>query len=186
MLPLALSTGLTSLVEGEDRAAIVIEMVVAADGSLGRSNVYPRAGSQQRATAVHRVGPWLEGKGPAPRKLAASADLQTQLHLQDQAASAMRAKRFRLGGLTFDRIEAQPVFSNGRVSDSKRVKKNRANDLIEDLMVAANEVMARHSAQQQHRHHPPGGEDARRVGPASSNWPHATAKACRSHPTPER
>ena len=142
MLPLELSTGLTSLVENQDRAAIVIEMVVASDGTLRSSDVYPALVRNHAQLMYSEVGPWLEGKGPVPRKLAASADLQKQLHLQDQAASALRAQRYRLGALAFDRIEAQPVLSNGHVSDIEAVKKNRANDLIEDLMVASNEVMA--------------------------------------------
>ena len=143
MLPEVLSTGLTSLVENQDRSAIVIEMVVAADGSITRSGVYRGLVRNQAQLAYPAVGAWLEGTAAPPAKVAASAELQAQLKLQDEAASAMRANRYRLGALNFDRVESQPVMQAGQVESIEARPKNRANDLIEDLMVGANEVMAR-------------------------------------------
>ena len=143
MLPERLSTDLTSLSEGEDRAAVVIEFVVAADGSLGVNRVY-RAMVRNRAQLTYNaVGAWLEGSGAAPPKVAVSPDLQAQLKLQDEAAQALREMRHRLGALTFDRLEAQPVIRDGKVQDIAARGTNRASQLIEDFMIAANEVMAR-------------------------------------------
>jgi Exoribonuclease R len=88
------------------------------------------------------VGPWLQGKGEPPAKVTASQDLQAQLQLQHEAAASMREQRHRLGALNFNRIEAQPVVTDGRVQGLKAREKNLANDLIEDFMVGANEVMA--------------------------------------------
>ena len=143
MLPEQLSTDLTSLNEEFDRAAIVVELVVAADGSISAPDVY-RAIVQNKAQLTYSgVGAWLEGSAPAPAKVAASADLQAQLKLQDEAAHALRAQRQRLGALRFDRIEAEPVIDGGQVKGIAAHQKNRASDLIEDFMIAANEVMAR-------------------------------------------
>jgi len=143
MLPERLSTDLTSLNEGQERAAVVIEMVVPADGSVAKSGIY-RARVRNRAQlAYNGVGAWLEGTGPAPAKVAASADLAAQLKLQDEAAGILREARHRLGALTFDRLEAQPVFADGKVQDITARAANRAAHLIEDFMIAANEVMAR-------------------------------------------
>ncbi|MGA2267225.1 MAG: RNB domain-containing ribonuclease [Bryobacteraceae bacterium] len=143
MLPERLSTDLTSLSENQDRAGIVIDMVVAADGSIASSSVY-RARLRNRAQlAYSTVGPWLEGTAAAPPKVAASADLQAQLKLQDEAAQALREGRHRLGALTFDRMEAQPVIIGGEVRDMTARGHNRAGQLIEDFMIGANEVMAR-------------------------------------------
>jgi exoribonuclease-2 len=88
------------------------------------------------------VGAWLEGTAAAPPKVAASPELQAQLKLQDEAAGALRKDRDRLGALTFDRIEPEPVISNGNVSEITARHSNRAAHLIEDFMIAANEVMA--------------------------------------------
>jgi len=142
MLPERLSTDLTSLNENEDRAAVAMEFVVTADGSLGASSVY-RARVRNRAQLTYNaVGAWLEGTAGPPPKVTASTDLQAQLRLQDDAAQALREARHRLGALTFDRIEAQPVIEGGVVREIAARESNRAAHLIEDFMIAANEVMA--------------------------------------------
>src|SRR5262249_54873929 len=143
MLPEQLSTGLTSLNENQDRAAIVIEMTVTADGSISVPSVY-RARVRNRAhLAYNAVGAWLEGTAPPPAKVAQSADLAAQLKLQQGAACPCRPAGGRLGPLPFDRIEAQPVVSDGHVHDIQPRRHNRAAQLIEDFMIAANEVMAK-------------------------------------------
>jgi exoribonuclease-2 len=143
MLPERLSTDLTSLNEEQDRAAVVMEFVVGPDGSVGGDSVY-RAMVRNRAQLTYNaVGAWLEGTAAPPPKVAASAELQAQLKLQDEAAGALRQARYRHGALTFDRIEAVPVISNGNVTGIVERKSNRAAHLIEDFMIAANEVMAR-------------------------------------------
>ena len=144
MLPEALSTGLTSLNENGDRMAIVIEFVAASDGAIDSSGRIYRALVRNKAQLTYSgVGAWLEGKASAPAKVAASPELAAQLKLQDQAAQALRAQRHRLGALEFDRAEAHAVIDDGTVHDVTASVNNRANDLIEDFMVAANEVMAR-------------------------------------------
>jgi len=143
MLPEELSTDLTSLNENVDRLAVVVDFTVAADGSIASSAIH-RAVVRNKAQLVYEsVGLWLEGTAAAPAKVAASADLQAQLRLQDAAAAALREKRHELGALDFDRTEAQPVISNGVVTGIAAHCKTRAASLIEDFMVGANEVMAR-------------------------------------------
>ena len=143
MLPERLSTDLTSLGENQDRAAVVIEMTVAADGSISASSVYPALVRNRAQLTYSAVGAWLEGKAGAPPKVAASADLQAQLKLQDEAAQALRAERHKLGALTFDREELQATVVDGKVQDVSGRVQNRAAHLIEDFMIGANEVMAR-------------------------------------------
>jgi VacB/RNase II family 3'-5' exoribonuclease len=142
MLPVELSTDLTSLNEAEDRAVVVIELLVAPDGSLANSDIFRALVCNKAQLTYSHIGPWLEGTGAADSKVAASAELQAQLKLQDEAATLLRQQRYRLGALQFDRIEASPVVSNGEVRDIAINRKNRASELIEDFMIAANTVMA--------------------------------------------
>ena len=142
MLPERLSTGLTSLNENEDRAALVIEFVVAPDGSLGENGVY-RARVRNLAQLTYSgVGAWLEARTAAPAKVAKTPGLEAQIRLQDEAAAALREQRHRLGALSFDRQEVQPILANGKVQGIATHQSNRAAHLIEDFMIAANEVMA--------------------------------------------
>ncbi|HXA08062.1 MAG TPA: RNB domain-containing ribonuclease [Bryobacteraceae bacterium] len=143
MLPERLSTDLTSLNENVDRPAVVVELSVASDGSISAPAIYRALVRNRSQLTYNGVGPWLESKAAAPAKVAASSDLQAQLKLQDEAAQALRQARYRLGALNFDRSEAEVVMSDGKVTGITARQKNRAGQLIEDFMIAANEVMAR-------------------------------------------
>ena len=143
MLPEALSTGLTSLNEAVDRLVIVIEMTVAADGLVGSREVYQALIHNHAQLDYPSVGAWLEERGPAPAKVAASAALADQLRVQDRAAQAMRGQRHRAGALDLETIETTAVTTNGRVTDLAVHRKNRATMLIEDFMICANVAMAK-------------------------------------------
>ena len=143
MLPEQLSTDMTSLNENQDRAAVVMDFVVGADGEVGAHSVY-RALVRNRAQLTYNaVGAWLEGTAAAPPKVAASSELEAQLKLQDEAAAALRGARDRMGALRFDRIEPEPVIRDGNIVEIRERRSNRAAHLIEDFMIAANSVMAR-------------------------------------------
>jgi exoribonuclease-2 len=143
MLPEELSTDATSLSENEDRLSTVIEFTVPTDGSVTSSNVYRAIVRNKAQLTYNAVGAWLENKLAAPAKVATSADLQAQLKLQDEVAQALRGQRHRNGALDIDTIEVRPVLLNQQVVDIARQEKNRASELIEDFMIAANGVVAR-------------------------------------------
>lgn len=143
MLPPELSTDLTSLNEDQDRAAVVVEMSIAGDGSLAGSDVY-RALVRNRAKLTYgAVGAWLGNGGAMPEAAAAIRGLDEQLRLQDRLAGLLRDQRQREGALDFDRTELRPVLADGQVSELRTEGPNRARDLIESFMVAANGVAAR-------------------------------------------
>src|SRR5665213_390585 len=143
MLPEQLSTGLTSLNEAADRAAIVIDFLVAPDGTVSSQEIYRALVRNQAQLTYNGVGLWLEGTAPAPAKVAASADLAAQLKLQDEASRILLDERQRMGALNIDRVEAEAIVTNGQVESINTRQKNRASELIENFMVAANGVMAR-------------------------------------------
>jgi VacB/RNase II family 3'-5' exoribonuclease len=164
MLPEELSTDLTSLVENGDRPAVIIDISVSALGMVQSGQSY-RALVKNRAQLTYSgVGAWLEQKGAAPAKVAASAELQSQLKIQDEVAQRMRAARFKSGALEIDSIETAPVMVDGRVTGLQTMLRNRATDLIEDFMVAANEVIARLLSSS-------GAASIRRVVKTPERWP---------------
>ena len=144
MLPLPLSTDLTSLGEDEDRLAIVIEMVVNPDGSLGSSDISRGWVVNHAKLTYHSVAAWLDGKGPAPGRVAAVAGLDEQLRIQDRVAQVLRTVRHVHGALSLETIEPRAVFEDDVLTDLRVEEKNRAQELIEDLMIAANRITARY------------------------------------------
>lgn len=143
MLPNELSTDLTSLNENEDRGVMVVEFVVDSQGAVGQTSIYRAVVRNKAQLAYSKVGPWLEGTAAPDEKVAASEELQAQLKLQDEAAVALRAERVRQGALEFNRVEADPVVVDGQVREIRTAAHNRATDLIEEFMIAANGTMAR-------------------------------------------
>ncbi len=143
MLPERLSTNLTSLNADEDRAAIVVDMVVDADGRVAESGVYRALVRNQAKLAYNSVAAWLDGSGPMPPALGAVPGLDAQLRAQDAAAQRLRRSRIEQGALDFQTIEARPIFDGDAVRDLAVERDNRARDLIEDFMIAANGATAR-------------------------------------------
>ena len=143
MLPEELSTGASSLLENQDRLSVVIEFVVDSSGGLKSSSVYRAVVCNKAQLQYNSVGAWLEGRSPAPPKVSASSDLQAQLKLQDEVAQKLKAQRFQHGALNLQTDEVQPLILNDQVIDVVKQQKNRATELIEDFMVAANGVVAR-------------------------------------------
>ncbi len=142
MLPDAISAGATSLLPDADRLAVVVELLVTADGVVARHDAF-RARVRNRAKlAYERVGAWLEG-GALPEEIAQVDGLRAQLEIQAEAARRLKAERQRAGALEFETIEARAVTRDGAVVDLAIVHKSRARELIEDFMIAANIAIAR-------------------------------------------
>jgi len=142
MLPERLSTDLTSLVEGQERLAMVIELVTAADASIVSSDIYRATVINKAKLAYDSVASWLDGHTPAPRGLEAPG-LQDQVRLQDQVAQSLGRVRHAQGALTLETIQTSAIFDGDVLRDLLPSRNNRAHDLIENVMVAANGVAAR-------------------------------------------
>jgi VacB/RNase II family 3'-5' exoribonuclease len=143
MLPEKLSTDLTSLNQDEPRLAMIVDITVDPDGALVAEDVYRGLVMNRAKLAYDAVAAWLDGEAPPPAALAAVAGLDARIRLQDRVAETMRARRLELGALTLDTAEARPVFVGDTLTDLRPDEKNRARELIEDLMIAANGVVAR-------------------------------------------
>ena len=144
MLPEKVSTDLTSLNFNEDRVSIVIEMVVGADGSLEESSIYRAIVHNHAKLAYNRIAAWLDGTDTVPEAVSSVAGLDENLRLQDKAAQNMKKLRHVHGALILETIEAKPVFDGDQIRTLEIEEKNRAKEIIEDFMIAANGVTARY------------------------------------------
>ncbi|HEX7557183.1 MAG TPA: ribonuclease catalytic domain-containing protein, partial [Leptolinea sp.] len=142
MLPEKVSTDITSLNFNEDRLSIVVEMLVGADGSLIDSKIYRAWVHNQAKLAYNSVAAWLEKNGDIPQAIVAVKGLTENLQLQDKAAQSLKNFRHIHGALSLETIESKPIFDGDQIRDLEIEEKNRAKELIEDFMVAANGVTA--------------------------------------------
>ena len=143
MLPERLSFDLTSLVADEDRLAIVVDVVVDGDGATGQSGVARALVRNQAKLAYNSVGGWLEGAGPMPAPIARVAGLAENLKLQDATAQRLRQRRHEHGALALETIEPRAQFDGDTITALVAEPRNRARELIEDFMIAANGAIAR-------------------------------------------
>ena len=143
MLPEKLSTNLTSLDYNEDRPALVVEMLIDDAGEIKSSDIYHATVNNHAKLAYNAVAAWLEGKEPTPNKaVAVPPALAENLRIQDRVAQKLRSQRYKRGALELQTLEASPVFDGDEIRDLQVEENNRAKEIIEDFMIAANDVTA--------------------------------------------
>ena len=170
MLPERLSTDLTSLAEGVDRAAVVVDMTVTADGAISAADVFLSVVRNRAKLAYPSVGAWLDGDAPAPTGIETTPGLADNLRLQDVAARSLKESRHRRGALTLDTAEGKPVFAGNEIRDIAVHNHTRASELIEDFMIAADTT----TAQFLEGH---GFSSVRRIVRIPERWPRIVALA---------
>jgi exoribonuclease-2 len=143
MLPERLSFDLTSLLAGKSRRAMVVEMRVGADGQIIQRRIFPALVQNKAKLCYDSVADWLEGKGRPPEELARDKELRRQLETQDRLARILRRLRMAAGALEFATLETRIVMGDdGRVKRIVSRRQNRAERIIEELMVACNQSTA--------------------------------------------
>jgi ribonuclease R len=172
MLPDKLSTGFTSLNLHGDRLSVVAEMVIVADGSLQGSSIYRGRVYNHAKLAYHGVAAWLDGNGPVPEGVSAVNGLAENLRVQDRVAQKLARSRHAHGALSLETVEAKPVFDGDEMRGLEIQRKNRAKELIEGFMIAANGVTARYLAAR-------GSPAIRRVVRVPKRWDRIVALARR-------
>ena len=144
MLPEKLSTDFTSLNLNEERLALVVEMEVDPGGFLLNSNIYRARVRNHAKLAYNSIAAWLGGNGVEPQAVSSVNGLDENLRLQDRTAQSMKIYRHVHGALSLETLEARPIFEGDQIRDLELEEKNRAKEIIEDFMIAANGVTARY------------------------------------------
>ncbi len=170
MLPERLSTDLTSLNPQQRRLAIVVDMVIGADASVTQSTVYRAVVYNHAQLDYDAVSAWLVGTSPIPEPAVAVPGLEQQLRTQDEVAQRLRARRHAQGSLEFESFQPRAVFDGEQVVDIRQQVHNRARQLIEEFMIAANTCTAHFLAEH-------GGASLRRVVRSPERWAQIVAVA---------
>ncbi|PKN72386.1 MAG: ribonuclease II [Candidatus Cloacimonetes bacterium HGW-Cloacimonetes-3] len=144
MLPEKLSADLTSLGFHAERMAVIVEMLIAPDGSIKSSLLYRAMVKNKAKLSYHKLAEWLEGRASVPNSVSQVKGLEANLRLQDKVAQKMKELRHEHGALEFETIHASPVFENEILKDLVQDRSNRAKDIVADFMIAANGAVARY------------------------------------------
>ena len=163
MLPERLSTDLTSLNPGQNRLALVTEMLVAADASIAQPSVHRAMVRNKAKLAYDALSAWIDSGGALPDAAVSVAGMDLQIRTQDEVAQRLRAVRHAQGSLDLVTFQTRAVFEGERVVDIRQQAQNRARQLIEELMIATNEATA-------HLLTSGGGASLRRVVRSPERW----------------
>lgn len=146
MLPERLSNGICSLNPGEDRLCMTVDLYLDGSHALVSHDIYPAVMRSAARLSYGQAQDILEGRIPSPGVDAALLeDLKARLGVADAIAKARLAARERCGGLEFRTKEAKLVMDGaGEPVDIIVRQKTDATMLIEEAMIFANEVVARH------------------------------------------
>lgn len=142
MLPERLSTDLSSLAEDQERLSLVVDMTVTAAGAVDASVVYRAVVVNRAKLAYDPVAAWLEGRGPPPARAASVSGMDQQLRIQDGVAQALKRVRREQGALGLTTLEARAIYHGSALTDLRPDEDNRAKELIEYFMIAANTAVA--------------------------------------------
>jgi exoribonuclease R len=110
------------------------------------SDLY-RARVRNRAKLAYgSVAAWLDGSAAIPKALAAVSGLAENVRDQDRIAQRLKSLRHVHGALSLETIQARPIFEDNRLRGLDVERKNRATEIIEDFMIAANGVAVQYLA----------------------------------------
>jgi ribonuclease R len=141
MLPEALSNGLCSLRPRVDRLCLVAEFAVRPDGSVHKTRFFDAVMNSHARLTYTLAQKFFDGDEHAGADL--SIDVKASLLALHEASQRLRAARAARGALDFDLPETVIALDDrGEPVKIHPLERLNAHRLIEDLMVAANEVVA--------------------------------------------
>lgn len=141
MLPKALSNGICSLNEKQDRLTLSCIMTINKKGEIIDHKIAETVICTNRRMTYTNVKKILVDKDPDVT--AEYKELVPMFEKMEELAAILRKKRMKRGSIDFDFPETKVVLDEkGRPVDIKPYDRNVATKIIEDFMLAANETVA--------------------------------------------
>ena len=146
MLPEVLSGGLCSLKAGEDRLTLTVLFTVAANGAVESEKLVRGTIRSRVGLSYERAQQLLSGER-SPDAGATDGEppaLREALVLLQRVSHSQRARRREAGSIDFDLPEAQVILDeSGDPTDIRKAERLETHRIIEDLMILANEAVAK-------------------------------------------
>lgn len=144
MLPRALSNGICSLNEGEDRLALSCVMEIDGKGSILSHEICESVIRSDKRLSYHGVHALITGEECSNgERFTDYLPYRTLLQRMDSLSRLLRGRRRERGGIDFAFPETRFLLDEkGQVQDIFPYERNEAHEMIEDFMLAANETVA--------------------------------------------
>ena len=140
MLPPLLSQNLCSLNEGVDRLAFSVIMELDPKGNVTKYDIFPSIIKVKRQLSYEEAAQIIDGE-----KTDFPGDILKQLPLMNELALILKEKRLKRGALNLNLPETQIILDDaGKPLSIERKKPGRAESIIEEFMLMANETVAGH------------------------------------------
>ena len=140
MLPHALSSGICSLVDGQDRLTQSVVLELDARGKVRKTEFHDgviRSAARMTYEQVQRI---VDGDGPLRVRFAPLVPLFENM---DVLAKVMRGRRYERGSLDFDLPQPKLVLGpTGEMTGIVAAERLDSMRVIEEFMLAANEAVA--------------------------------------------
>ncbi len=143
MLPHALSNGICSLNEGEDRLALSCIMKFDEKGSMKDYKITESVIKTRHRMTYTQVKKIIEDNDPEMQEQ--FSDVTPMLLKMQELSLILRERRVKRGAIDFDFPETKILLDkDGEPIEIKPYERNEATRLIESFMLAANETVAEH------------------------------------------
>ncbi len=143
MLPHALSNGICSLNEAQNRLTLSCIMTINSKGEVIDHKIAETVIRTNRRMTYTNVKKILEDKDP--EVMEEYKELVPMFEKMAELASILRKRRMKRGSIDFDFPETKVILNDkGEPIDIKPYDRNVATKLIEDFMLIANETVASH------------------------------------------
>jgi ribonuclease R len=142
MLPFALSNGICSLVPHEDRLTISCDMEIDSSGKVIKYEIYPSVIKSFERMTYTNVNKVFMGDEEVNEKYSKLIDM---FHEMRTLAKALKKQRDTKGSINFETEEAYIILDeHGKTEDIKLRERGISENIIEEFMLKANQVVAEH------------------------------------------
>lgn len=141
MLPKELSNGICSLNAGEPRLTLSVDAIIDKDGKVISTDIYKGIINVTKKMTYEKVSKVLDRSDR--EVLYEYADYIEDIALMEKLAKILRAKRFKEGSINFNIPETKIILDDkGEVIDVKAYETTFANNIVEEFMLLANQIIA--------------------------------------------
>ncbi len=141
MLPEKLCNDLCSLKEGVNRYTLTCQMQVDYEGNVVTYDIYPSLICSRHRMTYTKVNKILEHDKELVEEY---SDINQMIYAAYELSRIVDHNRKEKGGIEFSENEPLIIEENGKVVDIQMRQSGKAEVMIEDFMILANETVAQH------------------------------------------